>query len=291
MHHRTIFKDTFHAWRSRTPSRQAAAVAFFAVFSLAPLLILGLAVAAALLGEQAARGEVASQLTNLIGPTPAHVLQEMLRSAAFQASGGWATAVAVVTLVYTASSVFTQLQDSLNLIWVVPRSVAGTWKDDVRQRAASFLMVVVVGALLLVSVILTTAFSALSALLPAHLVTSLIALGVLVVMFAMMYRILPDTPVAWGDVWIGAAFTTVLFTLGKGVIGWYLGHFAVSSAYGPAGSLLAIMLFAYYSAQVFLFGAEFTRVYAERHGSRRGQPPAARLDVQPTLAENAQART
>lgn len=273
-----LLRDTYASWQANNPSRLSAAIAYYTMFSLAPLLLLAMTIGGYFFGHDAARGTVTSQLTGLVGQEPARVVGDILRNA-HQSHGGIAGLVAVVTLLFGASGVFSEVHAALNAVWDVQPAPANGWKGLVRERLAGFLMVLIAGVLLLASVLLSTVLSAMAAFfanvvpLPTFILqTANFAVSFLVVtaLFAMTYRVLPSTEIPWGDVWIGAAATSLLFTLGKIAIGFYLGKYAATTAYGPAGSIMAALLFVYYSAQVYLFGAEFTHVFSHRHGSRAG---------------------
>ena len=277
-----LLKDTYLEWRAVRAHRLAAALAFYTAFSLAPLLIIGIAIAGAVLGPEAARGEIVSQLRALIGGDGARAVEALLASANRPGAGFWASVAGVVALVFAALGVFNMLQDAMNMIWKV-RSRRGTWwRNLLKDRAVSFIMVLSTGFLLLVS-LLTSAF--LSGLghfaegyLPAwfHLLewgNLLVDFVVVTLLFALIFRYIPDTEVEWGDVWWGAGLTAVLFAAGKFLIGLYLGSSSIASSYGAAGSLVIILIWVYYSAQILFFGAEFTQVYAHRCGSRESAPP------------------
>ena len=280
----TLLKETFSEWSEDKASRLAAALAYYTIFSLAPLLIIAIAVAGLVFGQEAAQGELVAQIQGLVGQEGAKLIETMIQSASKPTSGIIATAIAIATILFGASGLFGQLQDALNTIWEVKpkpeRSILGMVKD----RFLSFTMVLGIGFLLLVSLIISAVLSALNPyltdLLPGsiyliQILNVVISFGVITLLFAMIYKVLPDVKIAWGDVWIGAAVTSLLFTLGKFLIGLYLGNSSAGSAYGAAGSLVVLLLWVYYSAQILLFGAEFTQVYAKRRGSWAASPPKA----------------
>lgn len=289
-----LLKATLSEWQEDKASRLAAALAYYTVFSLAPLLIIAISIAGVWFGEEAARGEIVGPLQGVVGPDAASLIQDMITNAGSSGSGPMATLVGVVTLVLGASGVFGQLQDALNTIWeVVPapdRGVLGTIKD----RLLSFAMVLGVGLLLLVTLMVSTGLSAVGNFVtniePAlvfvwQIVNFAVSLGAITLSFAMIYKLLPDAKIAWGDVWTGAVATALLFVSGTFLIGLYLGRSSVGSAFGAAGSLVVILVWIYYSAQILFFGAEFTQVYARKHGSRivpaedatwAGPPPRGR---------------
>jgi membrane protein len=272
-----LLKATFSDWQEDKASRLAAALAYYAAISLAPLVIILVAIAGFAFGSEAARGEIVAQLSGLIGSQSAHVIEEIIEGADKPVSGLVATVVGVVTLLAGASGVFGALQDGLNTIWEVTpkpgRGVAGVIKD----RFLSLTMVLGVGFLMLVSLMVSAALAAFSKYLggslslpsvPLTILNFLISFGVITLLFALIYKVLPDVEIAFSDVWVGAAITSLLFTIGKSLIGLYLGRSSVGTAYGAAGSLVVILIWVYYSAQVLFLGAEFTQAYANRYGSR-----------------------
>jgi len=272
-----LLKETFSKWYGDNAPRLGAALAYYTVFSLSPLLVIVIAFAGLVFGREAAQGEIVAQLQGLIGEESARAIQAMIESAHKPSSGMIATVIGILTLLIGATGVFAELHDALNGIWgVEPKSGLGLM-GVVRDRFLSFAMVLGVGFLLLVSLALSAGLAALGKLMGGMLPTPIFVGGivnlfvpfmVITLLFAMIYRILPDIEIAWSDVWIGAAFTSLLFTIGKFLIGFYLGRSSVASAYGAASSLAIILIWVYYSAQIFLFGAEFTRVYAKKYGSQ-----------------------
>lgn len=268
-----VLKRTFIKWSEDKASRLAAALAYYTVFSLAPLLVILIAVVGFVFGQEAAQGHIEAQIQGVVGPETAKAIQTMVRNASNPRSGIIATALSVVTLVFGASGVFNELQDGLNTVWeVMPRPNRG-FRGMLRDRLWSFLMVLGIAAVLFVSMIASTILSALNGyfaqLLPGlgflpELVNNLISFAIGTLLFAMIYKILPDVTVAWRDVWVGAAVTSLLFTAGKFLIGLYLAKTSAASAYGAAGSLVVILLWVYYSAQILFLGAEFTQAYANR---------------------------
>jgi membrane protein len=259
-----------------------AALAYYTMFSLAPMLLIVISVAGLVFGADAARGEIVAELGRLIGTDAARAIEGLLESANEPAAGLGASAVGLATLLVGATSVFAELQSSLDRIWRVPaaRQTSGLI-GLLRARLLSFGMILAIGFLLLVSLVISAALSALGRWLGAsftgwevllHTANAVASLGFVTLLFALIYKILPRARVAWRDVWIGAATTALLFVAGKFAIGLYLGKAGIGSAFGAAGSLIVIMVWVYYSAQIFLFGAEFTWLYAHRYGSRAGQP-------------------
>ena len=256
---------------------RGAAIAFYTVTSIGPVLFIVVAIAGLVFGEDAARGAITDQLGGLMGQQGSELLQTAIQSASRRSAGLIAAAVGIGTLIITASSVFTELQQTLNVIWrAEPRGT--TMSRLIRARAASLGLVGALGFLLLVSLVISTLLSALSdyinAYLPSgHLIlqtlTFLISFGLITLLFGAIYKVLPDRNIEWHDVLIGALVTAFLFTVGKLLISFYIGSTAIASSYGAAGSLIVVLLWIYYSTQIFLLGAEFTKVYASHHGSHQ----------------------
>ena len=263
---------------------RGAAIAFYTVTSLAPVLLIVIAIAELIFGQEAAQGAVLDQLTGLMGRQAAEVLQAALASASGKSSGILASVIGIGTLLATASGVFGEMQTALNRIWrAEPKS--GTVSRLVRARAASIGLVAALGFLLAVSLVVSAGLTALGATLNAWLpfgevllsiLNFLVSLILLAVLFAAIFKVLPDRAIAWRDVAVGALITALLFTIGKSLIGWYLGSSAVGSSYGAAGGLIVLLFWIYYSTQIFLVGAEFTKAYATQHG--RG-PSAANASL------------
>jgi membrane protein len=273
-----IIHRSLVSWFKDEASSMGAAIAFHTLFSITPILLIVIWVAGAFVAPEAVQAHVLTQMKILLGDTGAAAVRTLLVSARYGVGNGWSTAVGVVTLLIGATSVFAELQNSLNRIWRTPSHPdnRGVW-SVVRTRLLSFGLVLGVGFLLLVSLIVSAALEGIGTWLGAFitdwhdLVVGLdIALGftVATVLFAMIYKYVPREQITWGDVWVGALVTASLFTLGKLVIVVYLGRVAFSSAYGAVGSFFVLLLWVYYSAQIFLLGAEFTYSYAYEHGSR-----------------------
>ena len=281
-----LLKETFDKWSADRAPRLGAALSYYTVFSIVPLLVLVIAIAGLVFGEEAAQQHIIAQISNLLGDKTAASIQEMLQTAQQPSKGLLTSLLAIGTLLLGASGVFQQLQDALNTVWhVEPKEGRGFW-GAIKDRFFSFVAVLGTGFLLLVSLVLSAALAAVGKLfqgwLPVpevilHVANFAVSFGVITVLFAMIFKLLPDAHVAWRDVWIGAGMTSLLFTIGKFLIGMYLGKADVGSAYGAAGSLVILLVWVYYSGQILLFGAEFTAVYANRHGSRivAGQSSAA----------------
>jgi membrane protein len=263
-----LFKRTFQRFFAKDTFEMGAALAYYTVFSLAPLVLIAISIAGAVFGEEAAQGRITAEIENAVGPAVAHAIQETIKNARDAGGSTTASIIGLALLLFGASGVFVQLQDSLNTIWQVPPEQSGGYWDMIRDRFLSFAMVFGIGFLLLVSLIVNTALSAMSRYVApeqtvvAQVVNQVISFGTITVLFALIFKYLPDRPVAWRHVWVGAAFTALLFVVGKYLIGLYLGRGSVTSAYGAAGSLVVILLWVYYSSQILLFGAQFTQVYA-----------------------------
>src|SRR5262249_53433307 len=272
-----LLKATFYAWNEDKASRLGAALAYYTVFSIAPLLIIAIGIAGLVFGKAAAKGEIVSQIEKTIGLPAAQAIEEMLRHTHATGQSTTTTICGVVILLLGASGVFVQLQDALNTIWKVTPKPGRGFVEMVRDRFLSFMVVLSTGILLLVSLVISAALAPLGKFLTPDVlpgstylwqaVNNVLSLGLVTLLFALMYKVLPDARIAWSDVWIGALVTALLFTGGKYLIALYLGRSSMTSAFGAASSLVAILLWVYYSAQILLAGAEFTRVYACRHGS------------------------
>ncbi|HET9221962.1 MAG TPA: YihY/virulence factor BrkB family protein, partial [Roseiflexaceae bacterium] len=272
-----LLKDIVVAWNEDKAPRLAAGLAFYTMFTLSPLLIIVIASAGLVFGQEAARGQIVGQIQGLVGAESAHAIEDFLKQVSAPRSGIIATAIGLATLLLGVWWVFGELQDALNTIWEVAPKPGRKLAAVLKARLISFAMMLGVGFLLLVSLALSAALSALGAyvlgLFPdfkaaLQLVNVLGSFGVITLLFAMIYKIVPDVVITWGDVWIGAAATALLYTIGKYLIGVYLGTSSTASAYGAAGSLVVILIWVYYSAQILFLGAEFTKVYAQRYGSR-----------------------
>lgn len=273
----TLLKDTVTDWLDDKAARLAAALAFYTLLSLAPLLIIAVSVAGLVFGDEAARGEITGQLQGLLGVQGAEAIESVLANAKSPTSGVLGTIVGVVVLLFGASGVFGELQGALDQIWEVePKSGRGV-KGFLRDRFFSFTLVLGVGFLLLVSLVLSAVLAAVGGFMASHLpggevvwqvINFAISLGVMTVLFALIFKVVPDVQIEWRDVWIGALVTAALFALGKLGIGMYLGRSSIGSPFGAAGSVVVLVVWVYYSAQILFFGAEFTQVYARHRGSR-----------------------
>lgn len=275
-----FLREVLAEWQRDRALVLGAALAYYTLFALAPLLVLVIAVAGLALGRAAAQGEIVAQIEGLMGPDGAKMIEGMIVRASRPASGVVATLVSLGTMLLGASGVFGQLQAALDQIFGAEASArrGGGVRAAVRQRLAYVGMILGIGFLLLVSLVLSAALAAVHDLLAARLPVAArvlpplnFGLSFVVVsgLFALVYKVLPAVELAWRDVWLGAACTSLLFTVGKGLIGLYLGRAGTTSVYGAAGSLVLILLWIYYSAQILFLGAEFTEVYSRRYGSRR----------------------
>ena len=283
-----FLREVYDEWCKDNALSHGAALAYYALFSMAPLLMLIIAITGFVLGRAAAQGQLFGHIEGVIGPDGARTVEGMIASVSAPKSGLIASAVSLLTILFGASGVFGQLRTSLNQIWEVTPTDGGGVRGAARQRLASFAIIFGIGGLLLASLVLTAALAAVHGLLARHLpvlgellptLNFLLSLLLTTTLFAMIYKVLPDTEMAWRDVWLGAAATALLFTAGKTLIGLYLGRAGVTSIYGAAGSLVLVLLWVYYCAQIFFVGAEFTEVYSRWYGSRRPGSDAGALPV------------
>jgi membrane protein len=284
-----LLKTTLQEFNEDKAPRLAAALSYYTIFSLAPLLVVVIAIAGLAFGQEAAQGQVYRQLNEVVGAEGARTIQDLIENARNPSTGIIATVIGLVTLILGAAGAFVQLRDALNTVWDVqtPPNQNGIIAT-IKAQFLSFAMLLGVGFLLLVSLVISAVLAGFSDFMRDNLplggfllqaLTQLISFGVITVMFAMIFKFLPETQIEWRDVWVGAAFTSFLFNVGKFLIGLYLGRSGAASAYGAAGSLVILLLWINYSSQILLFGAEFTQVYARTHGSRAKQPaqPAEEL--------------
>lgn len=277
-----VLIESLKSWIDHRSGSKGAALAFYTLFSLTPILVLAIAVAGYFFGAEAAQGEIVAQVHGLVGPNGAQAIQALLAAARDPTSGLVAALVASVLLLLGATSVFVELKGSLDELWGIHNARQSAFRVLLRTRLLAFGLVLVLAFLLLVSLVVSAALAMLahqadgilgsSAEVLARL-SALISFGVIAGLFAVIYKTLPDAPLSWRDVWIGAAFTAGLFSLGKYLIGLYLGNSGVASSFGAAGSVIALLLWVYYSSLIFFLGAEFTRQYALGFGSlRHGRP-------------------
>ncbi len=276
-----LLKDTFREWREDGANRLAAALAYYTTFSLAPLLVLIIAIAGLAGGREAAQTQTMAQVEDLLGAEGRDFVQGMIESASRPSTGWMATFIGAVTLLFGALGVFGELQNSLNTIWEVKPKPAKGVLDGIRRfvfrRLLSFTMVLGIGFLLLASLVVSAGVSAFGEYIGTRwpmadfwlgLMNFTVSFLVITLLFGMIFKFLPEIKIAWKDVWLGAAVTSVLFSLGKFLIGLYLGRSEVGNTFGAAGSLAILLIWIYYSAQILFFGAEFTQVYANRYGSK-----------------------
>ena len=275
-----LLKGTVFCFIEDDALSRGAAMAFFAVTALAPVLLIVIAMAGLIFGEDAARNALTGQFQSLMGEQSARMLQELIKNAGQKSPGVIASVAGLATLVVTASGVFGEMQSALNAIWEA-KPEGTSLARLIRARAVSLGLVAAMGFLLMVSLVISAGLTALGDAVDATVpygqtvlsaLNFMVSFGVIAILFAAIYKILPDKKLLWGDVIVGAVATSLLFTIGKTLIGWYLGSSAVTSSYGAAGALVIIMLWIYYSSEIFLLGAEFTKVYARRHGSHSFSP-------------------
>jgi len=275
-----LIKQIIANWSDINASSKGAALAFYTMLSVAPLLVVSIGIAALAFGRQAVEGQVVWQIQNLVGRDGAEVIQSLLASASRPASGILATIIGTFMLLFGASGVLGELRDSLNTVWRVKPASGSGLMGMIRYRFFSFAMVLGIGFLLMVSLLLSALLAAagkfFGGFLPfsevvLHLANLLVSFVAFTAVFALLYKTVPDVRIEWEDVWIGAAVTALLFSIGKFLIGFYIGKASVGSAYGAAGSLVVFLVWVYYSAQIFLLGAEFTHVFAQHHGSHAQQ--------------------
>ncbi|MDO8299915.1 YihY/virulence factor BrkB family protein [Lacisediminimonas sp.] len=291
-----LIKAAASSWVDDYAQSMGAALAYYTMFSIAPLLLIVISVAGLIFGVDSARGEILAQLQDLMGVDGAHMVQGLLHSVSKPAESITAMVVGTVLLLIGATTVFGELQDALDRIWRAPKRVhSGLW-HLLRSRLLSFGMILGIGFLLTVSLVVSAMLAALGKLWGplfaewetlANIVNLLVSFLLMTTVFAMIYKIMPRARVDWADVWIGAAVTALLFTAGKFLIGLYIGKSGVTSVFGAAGSLVVVLVWVYYSAQIFLMGAEFTWAYALTFGSRKAQVLPAAAPVIPGKATNA----
>lgn len=281
-----LIEKTVTAWMDDYAPSMGAAISYYTVFSIAPLLLIVMAVAGFIWGQEAIQGEIARQLTGLLGAEAAQAVQALVRSADHPREGVVAGGLSLLALLIGATTVFAELQTALDRVWQVQAHAksSGLWAL-LRTRLLSLGFILGLGFLLAVSLVISAGLSAFGrwaeGRLPAyetvlHLANITLSLAIATLLFGLMFKLLPRAKVAWRDVWIGAVVTAVLFEVGKTLIGLYIGKSSITSSFAAAGSLVVLLVWVYYSAQIFLLGAEFTWVFAHEHGSRRHRPqPAA----------------
>jgi membrane protein len=279
----SLLKETAAQWSEDEASRLAASLALYTLLSIAPLLIIIIAVAGMVFGDDAARGQISTQLAAIVGPQAGQAIQGLVANARTPSTGILSTVVSVAVVLVGASGVFGELQSALNRIWEVKPKPGRGVRGFVRDRFFSFAMVMGVAFLLLVSLVVSAVLAGVSGYFE-HLVSFpllweglnvLISLGVTSVLFALIFKLVPDVKIAWRDVWVGGVVTALAFSLGRIALAWYVGRSATVSPFGAAGSLVALIIWVYYSAQILFLGAEFAQVYASRYGSRIVPTPNA----------------
>jgi len=286
-----LITTTIKEWQEDNATRLAAALAYYTVFSIAPLLIIAISVAGLVLGNEAATGQLVGQIQGLIGLQGAELIETMIQGASKPSASIIATIIGIATLVFGATSVFSELQNSLNEIWdVKPQPQKSGLLLMVRTRFLSLTLVFGIGFLLLVSLVISAVLAGVStfiggaigeAAIISQVISAVLSFLVTTLLFALMFKVLPDVHVDWHDVWIGAVMTSLLFSIGRLLIGLYLGNSGVTSTYGAAGSLIILLIWVYYSAQILFFGAEFTQVFARLYGSRRDEQVLVTTQAEP----------
>ncbi|MBF6614316.1 MAG: YihY/virulence factor BrkB family protein [Chloroflexi bacterium] len=272
-----LFKDTYKDWSEDKASRLGAALAYYAIFSIGPLLLIAISIASIVYGQKAAQGQIVGAIGSVVGNNAAKIIQTTIQNANRGNGTIIATIIGIVTLLLGASGLFGQLQDALNTVWeVMPKPGAGI-VAMVKERLLTFLMVLATGVLLIgslaVSAVIAVLGKTISDTLPGgailwQAINFLISLGIITLMFALLFKFLPDVEIRWKDVWLGAAVTALLFVIGQIGLAFYLGTGSVGTAFGAAGSLVIVLVWIYYSAQILFFGAEFTQVYVNKYGSQ-----------------------
>jgi membrane protein len=283
----TVVKEAAQNWSDHKDSRQGAALAYYSVFSLGPIIVIAIAVAGLLFGREAVSGQVASSIKDMLGETGAQAVQAMLADAGRPRQGLIATLLGAGALLFAAIGVVVQLKDALNTVWEVGEAPGhGIWRF-VRSYVVSLAAVLALGFLLMVSLIVTAALAAFEKYSNPHgqewifhLVTILASVGIISLLFALMFKWLPDAAVDWSDVWFGAAVTAALFELGKFAIGFYIGKQGLESTYGAAASIIVVLIWVYYSSQIILMGAEITHAFAKHQGSIKKRERTGRLSEQ-----------
>jgi membrane protein len=281
-----LLKESVTGYINDNALSHGAAMAFYATTSLAPILLIVVAIAGFVIGNDAAQLALSAEISGVMGPQSADLLKATIETASHGWSSALATLIGLVTLLVTASGVFGEMQQSLNEIWKVEPTSASLSRL-VRARAASLGLVAALGFLLLVSLAASTAIAALGEIINRSLpfgelilsaINTIVSFALIAFLFAAIYKVLPDRTLKWRDVGVGALVTALLFTVGKSLIGWYIGTSAIATSYGAAGALMVVLVWVYYSAQIFLFGAEITRAYSVRRGSRRDLAPVVAAD-------------
>jgi membrane protein len=273
--------ETAKRWWSHDPGRLGAALAYYTIFSIGPLLLIVIAIAGLVLGRQAVEGQIVGSLSGMMGPAAANAIQGTLAGASDFGTGVLTLVIGVATLLASAIAIVMQLKTSLNIVWGVDDKPEQGYWPIIRHYILALLGVLAAGFFVMLSLMATTLLSRVGGLvgqyvsLPlAALIDLGISLSILTALFAAMFKFLPDTPVAWSDVWVGAVVTAILFLIGKWAIGWWIGRQGLDSTYGAAASVVVLLVWVYYASQILFFGAQFTRVWADRRGSRQAETAA-----------------
>lgn len=272
-----LLYQSFYEFSNDNALKLSASLAYYTLFSLAPMLIIVIAVSSLWFGKEAAEGYLYTQFEDLLGTTGAIQLQEMISNAHFSGNTPLATIIGIATLVIGATGVFLEIQDSINSIWSIRAKPKRSWLKFIQNRLLSFSLIIGIGFLLLVSLVLSALLSVVYNFVNQHfgdvawlswIISNVINMAAVVLLFAIIFKVLPDATIHWRDVMVGAVLTALLFLLGKWMINYYLSRSSTLSVYGAAGAMVLIILWVYYSAAILYFGAEFTKVYANKHGSR-----------------------
>ena len=282
-----LLKETFKEWQGDKASRIAAALAYYTVFSISPLLVIAIAIAGAFFGQETAQEQITEQLTGLVGKDGIKPILLALDNISQPKIRGLASLISIAVLMLGASGIFAQLQDALNTVWKVKPQPGKGILPFLQKRLSSFLMVLAIGFLLILSLILSTVVTMVSKYRTDFLPGSqilwenldfIVSLGLMTFLFGLMFKYVPDITIAWKDVFVGSVITALLFIFGKFLLGVYISRGSLGSAYGAAGSLIVFLAWVYYSAQIILFGAEFTQVYSRMYGSKRRSNKNAEID-------------
>lgn len=275
----SAFVETAKRWWSHDPGRMGASLAYYTIFSIGPLLLIIIAIAGLVLGRQAVEGQIVGSLSGMMGPTAAQAIQGMLAGASDFGTSVFTLVIGVATLIASAVAIVMQLKTSLNIVWGVEEKPEQGWWPMIRHYVFALLGVLASGLFVMISLMATTMLASVGGIVSQYVsvpVAALIDLGVslaiLTVVFAALFKFLPDTPVAWRDVWVGAVVTAILFLIGKWAISWWIGRQGLDSTFGAAGSLVVLLVWIYYASQIVFFGAQFTRVWADRREAREHAP-------------------
>lgn len=285
-----LLKEAFKKWNENDPWRNSAVIAYYSILSLPALLVIVINVVGTLFGEEAMKHEISSQIANLIGDQTANDIEQMIANASQSKGSLGATIFGIATLIFGATGVFYQLQQSLNKIWNIKPEPKKEYVKFIKDRIFSFGMIMVIGFLLLISLLISAAIAVLKkwilSFMPYYAIylfrgiDFLVSIGIITILFAIMFKVLPDAKIRWKDVWVGALVTSLLFVIGKFLLGLYFGTMDPASTYGAASSVILILLWVSYSSLIFFFGAEFTQVYAKNYGTQiRPSDHAVRIKI------------